>query len=153
MTRTRIDVYADGASKGNPGRGGWGYLILIGNGDPLTNYGGAKMVTNNQMELQAVIEALRELNELDAVMMATCEVRVFTDSTYVQKGISEWIKGWKKNGWKTAAKKPVKNAEQWRELDALRMNFDIEWCWVKGHAGNKYNEMADDLANMGAASV
>lgn len=150
MKRTFIDVYADGASKGNPGRGGWGYVILVGSGDPLTNYGGAKMVTNNQMELQAVIESLRELNE---VSIHNPSIRIFTDSTYVQKGISEWIKGWKKNGWKTAAKKPVKNAELWRELDHLQADLDIEWCWVKGHAGNKYNEMADDLANMGAATV
>lgn len=147
--KVKLDVFADGASKGNPGKGGWGYVILGTSQKALTNYGGARNVTNNQMELQAVIEALKELQEV----AERAQIRVFTDSTYVQKGISEWIKNWKKNGWKTAAKKPVKNEELWRELDHLQSLIEVEWHWVKGHAGNKYNEMADDLANMGAASV
>lgn len=148
--RLILNVYADGASKGNPGLGGWGYVILFPVGDPLTNYGGKHNATNNQMELQAVIEALKELHEISHHNVEIC---VFTDSTYVQKGISEWIKGWKKNGWQTAAKKPVKNVNQWKELDALQENLQIEWRWVKGHAGNKYNEMADGLANMGAMTL
>jgi ribonuclease HI len=141
----QVDIYTDGACKGNPGVGGWGVLMQSG-GKTLELHGGEPHTTNNRMELLAVIRALEALKR-------PCGVRVHTDSQYVQLGISKWIHGWKKNGWKTADKKPVKNADLWRELDALAGLHDIEWVWVKGHAGHDGNERADELANLGAASV
>jgi ribonuclease HI len=136
-----IDIYTDGACSGNPGPGGWG-AILRWNGTEKELFGGEAATTNNRMEMTAVIEALRALKRPLAV-------RVHTDSQYVQKGISEWIHGWKKRGWKTADKKPVKNEDLWRALDALAAEHRIEWHWVKGHAGHAENERADELARRG----
>lgn len=140
-----IEIYTDGACKGNPGVGGWGALLSSGN-KTRELFGGELHTTNNRMELTAVIRALEALKR-------RCRVRLHTDSKYVQQGISEWIHAWKKRGWKTADKKPVKNEDLWRELDVLAVQHDIEWLWVKGHAGHDGNERADELANMGAASV
>lgn len=140
-----IEIYTDGACKGNPGVGGWGALLSSGN-KTRELFGGEAHTTNNRMELTAVIRALGALKR-------RCRVRLHTDSKYVQQGISEWIHAWKKRGWKTADKKPVKNEDLWRELDVLAVQHDIEWLWVKGHAGHDGNERADELANMGAASV
>ncbi|MDB5904237.1 MAG: Ribonuclease [Betaproteobacteria bacterium] len=145
MTDDIIDIYTDGACKGNPGVGGWGALLRAG-GKTRELHGGEAHTTNNRMELLAVIRALEALTRPG-------RARVHTDSQYVQLGISKWIHGWKKNGWRTADKKPVKNAELWRELDALAALHELEWVWVKGHAGHEGNERADALANLGAASV
>jgi ribonuclease HI len=140
-----VEIYADGACKGNPGVGGWGVLIRAG-GKERELFGGEPNTTNNRMELMAVIEAL-------AALKRECEAVVYTDSAYVQKGISEWIHGWKRNGWKTADKKPVKNADLWLRLDGLAAQHRIDWRWVKGHAGHPGNERADALANLGVESV
>jgi ribonuclease HI len=140
-----IDIYTDGACSGNPGPGGWG-AILRYNGTEKELFGGEAATTNNRMEMMAVIEALRALKRPLAV-------RVHTDSQYVQKGISDWIHGWKKRGWKTADKKPVKNEDLWRTLDALAAQHRIEWLWVKGHAGHAENERADELARRGVEQV
>ena len=136
-----VEIYTDGACRGNPGPGGWG-AILRANGTEKELFGGEAATTNNKMELTAVIRALEALKR-------PSRVRIYTDSQYVQKGIQEWIHGWKRNGWKTAAKEPVKNKELWVELDELRKSHDIEWHWVKGHAGHPENERADALANRG----
>ncbi|MFC7514366.1 ribonuclease HI [Herbaspirillum sp. GCM10030257] len=141
----KVEIYTDGACKGNPGAGGWGALMVAGE-HTKEMFGGEKNTTNNRMELKAVIEALSALKR-------PCTVIVHTDSQYVQKGISEWIHGWKARGWKTAAKEPVKNVDLWQALDAARATHTIEWRWVKGHAGHEGNERADALANMGVASV
>ena len=140
-----VEIYTDGACKGNPGVGGWGALMKTGS-RTRELYGGEAATTNNRMELMAVIRALEALKR-------PCRVRLHTDSQYVQLGISKWIHAWKKNGWKTADKKPVRNADLWGELDALAAKHDIEWLWVKGHAGDAGNERADELANLGVASV
>jgi ribonuclease HI len=140
-TQDTVDIYTDGACSGNPGPGGWG-AILRYNGTEKELFGGEAATTNNRMEMTAVIEALRALKRPLAV-------RVHTDSQYVQKGISEWIHGWKTRGWKTADKKPVKNEDLWRTLDALAAQHRIEWHWVKGHAGHAENERADELARRG----
>jgi ribonuclease HI len=136
-----VDIYADGACKGNPGPGGWG-AILQYKDKQKEIYGGASITTNNRMELQAVIEALQ-------ILSRPCEVRIYTDSQYVQKGMSEWLTGWKARGWKTADKKAVKNADLWQQLDQLSQQHQIKWQWVKGHAGHVMNERADALANLG----
>ena len=141
----KVEIYTDGACKGNPGVGGWGVLMHSG-GKTRELHGGEPHTTNNRMELLAVIRALEALKR-------PCGARVHTDSQYVQLGISKWIHGWKKNGWKTSDKKPVKNADLWRELDVLAAQHDVVWVWVKGHAGHDGNERADQLANLGAASV
>ncbi|OWW22325.1 ribonuclease HI [Noviherbaspirillum denitrificans] len=141
----KVEIFTDGACKGNPGRGGWGALLIAGT-HKKELYGGEPNTTNNRMELRAVIEALTALKR-------PCEVIVHTDSQYVQKGISEWIHGWKARGWKTAAKEPVKNADLWQALDAAQARHKIEWRWVKGHAGHDGNERADALANLGVGSV
>jgi len=138
-----VEIYTDGACKGNPGPGGWGALLRFGTTEKEL-CGGEAMTTNNRMELLAVIRALEALNR-------RCKVRLHTDSQYVQKGISEWIASWKRRGWKTADKKPVKNVDLWQELDALTAKHDIEWLWVRGHAGHADNERADQLANQGCA--
>ncbi len=139
-----IDIYTDGACSGNPGPGGWGVLII--DGDQRTEFfGGERQTTNNRMELVAAIRALEETNPDKAV-------RLHTDSQYVKNGINEWINGWKRNGWKTAARKPVKNKDLWEALDALIHSRDVEWRWVKGHAGHPENERADELARQGAAA-
>ena len=140
-----VHIYTDGACKGNPGPGGWGALLSY-NGTERELFGGERSTTNNRMELTAVIEALSTLNR-------PCRVLLHTDSQYVQKGITEWIRGWKARGWKTAAKEPVKNADLWKKLDEIVRSHDIEWIWVKGHAGHAGNERADALANRGCASA
>jgi ribonuclease HI len=140
-----VIIYADGACKGNPGPGGWGAWISMGE-HAKEMCGGEPITTNNRMELMAVIKALEALKR-------SCKVKIFTDSVYVQKGMSEWIVGWKARGWRTADKKPVKNDDLWRLLDALAQRHEIEWLWVKGHAGDLGNERADQLANQGVAQV
>jgi ribonuclease HI len=141
MTDEVVEIYSDGACRGNPGPGGWGALLRA-KGAEKELWGGEADTTNNRMELTAVIRALEALKR-------PSRVRIYTDSQYVQKGISEWIHAWKRKGWKTADKKPVKNADLWRELDALAREHLIEWHWVKGHAGHPENERADRLANKG----
>ena len=136
-----VVIYADGACKGNPGPGGWGVLLRSG-GRETEMCGGEAQTTNNRMELSAVIEGLMSLGERS-------RVRVYTDSQYVQKGISEWIHNWKRRGWRTADKKPVKNVDLWQKLDKVAQEHDVEWHWVKGHAGHPGNERADALANKG----
>jgi len=140
-----VTIFTDGACRGNPGPGGWGAILQIADGDRVNEkelWGGETPTTNNRMELTAVIEALGSLKRPVAA-------KVHTDSQYVIKGISEWIFGWKKNGWKTSDKKPVKNADLWQKLDTLRQPHRVEWIWVKGHAGHPGNERADALANRG----
>nr|WP_315400917.1 ribonuclease HI [uncultured Duganella sp.] len=137
----KVEIFTDGACKGNPGLGGWGAL-LVAEGAEKEICGGARDTTNNRMELQAVIEALSALKR-------PCTVVLHTDSQYVQKGISEWIHGWKARGWKTAAKEPVKNEDLWRALDAAQAMHTVEWRWVRGHNGHPGNERADMLANRG----
>ena len=134
-----INVYTDGACSGNPGIGGWGAVILIDENDPINLNGGSINATNNQMELTAATEALKYFNERSII-------NLHTDSKYVKEGIESWIVNWKKNGWKTASKKPVKNKELWIRLNNQIERHTIHWQWVKGHAGHKYNEMADNLA-------
>ena len=143
MAEAAIEIYADGACKGNPGPGGWGVLLRAGTREKEL-YGGEAQTTNNRMELTAVIEGLRSLKQRS-------QVRVYTDSQYVQKGISEWIHNWKRRGWLTSDKKPVKNVDLWKVLDEAARAHDVEWHWVKGHAGHPENERADALANKGIA--
>jgi ribonuclease HI len=137
----RVDIWTDGACSGNPGPGGWGALLRFGEHEKEL-YGGELETTNNRMELMAAIMSLNELKR-------PCEVHLHTDSKYVQGGILEWMFNWKKNGWKTAAKKPVKNAELWQQLDEARSRHQVKWHWVKGHAGIPENEKADELARLG----
>ena len=136
-----IEIFTDGACSGNPGPGGWGAILRKGDAEREL-FGGEKITTNNRMEMTAVIEALRSLKR-------AVPVRVYTDSQYVQKGMTEWLHGWKRRGWKTAGKAPVKNEDLWRELDGLAAQHPIEWFWVKGHAGHPENERADRLARRG----
>ena len=138
-------VFADGACKGNPGPGGWGAILRIGTHEKEI-FGGERQTTNNRMELTAVIRALESLKR-------HCNVKVYTDSQYVQKGISEWLPQWKRRGWRTAGRKPVKNEDLWRELDGLAQKHKVEWHWVRGHAGHVENERADALANRGVESA
>ncbi|MFY0656686.1 MAG: ribonuclease HI [Neptunomonas phycophila] len=140
-----VKIYTDGACKGNPGPGGWGALLRYGEKEKQL-WGGELDTTNNRMELMAAIQALAELKR-------NCHVILTTDSQYVRKGITEWITGWRKNGWKTAAKKPVKNADLWQQLDALTQQHTIDWRWVKGHSGHPENELADELANRGVEEI
>lgn len=136
-----ITIYSDGACKGNPGTGGWGAL-LVGPDSDIEICGGERNTTNNRMELLAVIRALESVE-------STSDIDVYTDSQYVQKGITQWIKNWQARGWLTAAKKPVKNADLWRDLLAQTQRHRVTWHWVKGHAGHPGNERADELANQG----
>ena len=136
-----VTIYTDGACRGNPGPGGWG-AILQYKGNDKELFGGVQETTNNRMELMAAIKALEALTK-------PCTVKLSTDSKYVLKGITEWMNNWKKKGWKTASKKPVKNEDLWRRLDAAVEKHDIEWIWVKGHSGHDGNEWADRLANLG----
>lgn len=145
QTKEVVDIYTDGACSGNPGPGGWGALLRM-DGHEREMCGGEADTTNNRMELTAVIRALEALKR-------PVHVRVHTDSQYVQKGISEWIHSWKKREWRTADRQPVKNAELWRELDALASRHRVEWHWVKGHAGHVENERADALARKGIATL
>ncbi len=145
MSEDVVELFADGACKGNPGRGGWG-VILRARGREKELYGGEAATTNNRMELQAVIEGLSALKRRS-------RVKVYTDSQYVQKGISEWIQDWKRRGWRTAAKAPVKNVDLWRVLDEVAGGHEVEWHWVKGHAGHPGNERADALANRGVEEL
>ena len=137
-----IDIFTDGACSGNPGPGGWGVLIIEGDVREELR-GGEAETTNNRMEMLAVVEALKATAERGAI-------RLHTDSQYVKNGVNEWMPNWKRNGWRTAARKPVKNQDLWREIDALIAGRDIEWRWVKGHAGDPGNERADELARQGA---
>ncbi len=137
----RVEIYTDGACRGNPGPGGWGALLRF-QGTEKELYGGEPETTNNRMELLAVIRGLEALTR-------RARVRVTTDSRYVQQGITQWIQNWKQNGWRTANKKPVKNSDLWRQLDALVAGHDVVWSWVKGHSGHRENERADALANKG----
>ena len=140
-SRPKVIVYTDGACSGNPGPGGWGAILVCG---PHRKelWGGEPMATNNQMELMAAISALEALKQ-------PSDVTLTTDSNYVKDGISKWIHAWKRNGWKTADKKPVKNAELWQRLDAARLRHTVEWRWIKGHTGHTENERADVLARAG----
>jgi len=136
-----VEAFTDGACSGNPGPGGWGVLLRMGEHEKEL-CGGQAHTTNQQMEIRAAIEALKALKK-------PCKITIYSDSTYVIKGITEWIHGWKKNGWKNAAKKPVSNKDLWQQLDALNAMHDVTWQWVKGHAGHEGNERADELARKG----
>lgn len=142
---TAVEIFTDGACKGNPGPGGWGALLRY-KGQEKSLFGGELDTTNNRMEMMAVIEALRSLKR-------PCEVILTTDSVYVKNGITSWISGWKQKGWKTAAKKPVKNVDLWKLLDAECARHTVDWHWVKGHSGHRENEIADQLANQGVDQV
>lgn len=142
---TTVTIYTDGACKGNPGPGGWGALLIYGD-TKKELFGGEPETTNNRMEILAAIESLKALKR-------RCQVELYTDSTYLRKGVLEWMQNWKKNGWKTAAKKPVKNVDLWKELDEIIKNHDIQWHWVKGHSGDPGNEKADELANKGIEAL
>ncbi len=137
----KIEIYTDGACKGNPGIGGWGVWFKYADTEKEL-CGGELQTTNNRMELMAAIQALESLNQ-------PCEIILYSDSKYVLQGITEWLENWKKRGWKTAAKKPVKNEDLWRRLDTAMQQHEIEWTWVKGHSGNYGNDKADSLANLG----
>lgn len=144
-TPQTVELFTDGACLGNPGPGGWGTLLRF-NGTEKEMAGGENDTTNNRMEMQAVIEGLNALTR-------PCIVTVYTDSQYVQKGITEWINGWKARGWKTASKKPVKNADLWRALDEAQAKHHVTWQWVKGHSGHPENERVDDLARGEAEKI
>jgi ribonuclease HI len=137
-----VEIYTDGACSGNPGPGGWGAVLSYGGREKELHGGSAELTTNNRMELMAAIQALESLTRPSAV-------RLHTDSSYVRNGIMSWLPGWKRNGWKTASRQPVKNEDLWRRLDAAAARHDVHWLWVKGHAGNAGNERADALANRG----
>lgn len=136
-----VEIFTDGACRGNPGPGGWGVLLRYGDVEREL-YGGEADTTNNRMELQAAIEALRALKQ-------PCKVVLTTDSVYVRSGITQWLADWKRRGWKTAGKKPVKNVDLWQALDEENSRHEVEWHWVKGHSGHRENEIADVLANRG----
>ena len=138
-----VEIFTDGACSGNPGPGGWGAILRYGETEKELS-GGAAETTNNQMELMAAIKALEALTR-------PCTVNLHTDSQYVKNGITQWMKGWIRNGWKTAAKKPVKNADLWKQLSDAVSRHDVKWHWVKGHAGHPENERADELARAGMA--
>ncbi len=141
----KVQLITDGACLGNPGPGGWAYILRF-NGHTRESSGGERGTTNNRMELRAAVEGLRALKEL-------CEVEITTDSEYLRKGITEWIHGWKARGWKTADKKPVKNQDLWQELDAQNARHRANWTWTKGHAGHPDNNRADELASAAARAI
>lgn len=145
MTNEIVEIFTDGACKGNPGVGGWGALLRT-KGKEREMFGGEAHTTNNRMELMGAIAALE-------VLSRPCRIRLHTDSKYVQQGISEWVHGWKQRGWKTTSKQPVKNEDLWRRLDEAVSRHQIEWIWVKGHAGHVENERADQLANRGVEEI
>ncbi|MBV1960560.1 MAG: ribonuclease HI [Immundisolibacteraceae bacterium] len=140
-----IEIFTDGACRGNPGPGGWGAILRSG-GHEKELYGGEADTTNNRMEMMAVIEAVKSVKQ-------PASLSITTDSKYVLQGMQEWLVQWKKRGWKTASKKPVKNVDLWQQLDSLLQNHQVKWTWVKGHAGHAENERADDLANIGVDEV
>jgi ribonuclease HI len=142
---TQVTVHTDGGCQGNPGVGGWGAVLVSGKHRREIK-GGEPATTNNRMEITAALQALKSLNR-------RCKVEIHTDSQYLRQGITAWIKGWKRNGWRTAAKTPVKNADLWRTLDELTNQHDVTWCWVKGHAGNEGNELCDGLAGAAMAEI
>ena len=141
-----VIIHTDGACKGNPGPGGWGAILQTGGGHEKELWGGEPLTTNNRMEMMAAIMALEALKR-------PCRVDLHTDSKYVMQGVTEWMRGWKARGWKTADKKPVKNEDLWRRLDEARNRHEVKWHWVKGHAGHALNERADGLANRGVAEM
>lgn len=141
----RVEIFTDGACKGNPGPGGWGALLRYKSQEKEL-CGGEHETTNNRMELMGAIEGL-------AALIEPCQVVLTTDSQYVRKGISQWIFNWKKNGWRTASKQPVKNADLWKRLDQMTQQHQVDWRWVKGHSGHRENEIADQLANRGIESL
>ena len=141
----KVEIFTDGACKGNPGPGGWGATIKIGD-ETFEIFGGEDKTTNNRMELIAAIKALEYLNE-------NHKITLYTDSNYVKDGITKWIFNWKKNNWKTSTKKPVKNSDLWIQLDEIQNKREVKWNWVKGHAGNLGNERADELARMGIKEI
>ena len=146
-----INIYTDGGCSGNPGPGGWAYVIVGSKREPVPiaeQWGAERDTTNNRMELTAVIESLQA-----AGAMNSRELTVYTDSQYVQKGITDWIKDWKMRGWKTSNKKPVKNQDLWMRLDELASGFSLNWVWIKGHAGNEYNERCDAMTQKAIASL
>ena len=145
MTSKEVTLYTDGACKGNPGPGGWGAVLEYGE-HRKELFGGEADTTNNRMELMAAIEGLSALK-------SRCTVNLYTDSVYVKDGITRWLHKWKTNGWKTAAKKPVKNQDLWEELEAQTVRHAVDWKWVKGHSGHPDNERADALANLGMAEI
>ncbi len=145
VSAKQVVIHADGACRGNPGPGGWGAILSTGDHEKEI-FGGERHTTNNRMEVTAVIRALESLK-------VRCDINVYTDSQYVQKGISEWMPSWKRRGWRTAGKKPVKNVDLWQRLDALASGHSVRWHWVKGHAGHDGNERADVLANRGVDSL
>lgn len=140
-----VEIYTDGACKGNPGPGGWGVLLRY-NGTEKTLHGGESHTTNNRMELMAAIKGLESLKR-------PCEIDLYTDSQYLRQGMMDWLKGWKKNGWRNSKKEPVKNADLWMLLDKLASNHQIRWHWVKGHSGHTENDLVDALANQGIAEL
>jgi len=144
-TLKHVIIYTDGGCRGNPGPGGWG-VVLNYDGHEKQLFGGEPDTTNNRMELTAAIKALQALKH-------PCAVTLYTDSQYVKQGIEQWLANWKKNNWRTAAKKPVKNQDLWQQLDIEVQKHQVEWAWVKGHSGNPGNELADELANKGIDSV
>jgi ribonuclease HI len=141
----QVVIHTDGACSGNPGPGGWGAVLHYGDTEKEL-WGGELQTTNNRMELMAAIQALEALKR-------PCRVELHTDSQYVQKGIHEWIHGWKRRGWRTADKKPVKNEDLWKRLDEARLRHEVDWRWIKGHAGHEFNERADALARLGMAET
>lgn len=140
-----VKIYTDGACKGNPGLGGWGVYLIYG-AETKSLCGGVEETTNNRMELLAAIKGLEAIKR-------PIDIDIYTDSNYVRQGITQWIFNWKKNGWRTAAKQPVKNADLWKKLDELTAQHKVNWHWVKGHAGDPGNEKADKLANLGCEQV
>jgi ribonuclease HI len=146
MSGEAVEIYTDGACSGNPGPGGWGAVLLYGGREKELFGGEAAETTNNRMELMAAIQALESLTR-------PIPVRLHTDSTYVRSGVTKWLPKWKRNGWKTAGKQPVKNADLWQRLDTAMQRHTVEWLWVKGHAGNPGNERADALANRGMTAA
>ena len=138
----KFKIYTDGACSGNPGPGGWGAVIFDNDNNQTNISGKEKNTTNNRMEILAAIMALKKIK-------SNSQITIYTDSTYVKNGITEWVFNWKKNNWKTASKKPVKNVDLWQKLDALIDSHEIDWQWVKGHSGHRENEIADQLANRG----
>jgi ribonuclease HI len=154
--KDELKIYTDGGCSGNPGPGGWAYVIISREEEIIAKeMGSQKETTNNRMELTAVIEALRALKKQEALPAEGIPrgIAVYTDSQYVQKGISEWIQNWKRNSWRTAGKKPVKNQDLWMELDSLASEFCITWEWVKGHDGNKFNELCDRMTQEAIALI